>query len=184
MEPSGLIYKENYITDRHEHSLLMQISEIEWAEDRTQVYEHSLPQWADSLAMALRQDRLLPVEPNQVVVTEIDNGKSTPHHFDNRTKYDNTIVMLNLNFPSAVTFTNKYDPGSKVGDTIVRVLEPRSLLVLSGPARYWWTHSVPPQFAGRYISITFRTILEELFQINDQLIFDARALGGIVSSVL
>lgn len=48
-------------------------------------------------------------------------------------------------------------PRRKPSETVSIVLEPRSLYVMSGPARWQWQHSIPPVEALRY-SVTLRTL--------------------------
>lgn len=55
------------------------------------------------------------------------------------------------------------------GNTATQVLAPRSLLVLSGEARFNWTHGIPARKSdvidgkkiarGRRVSLTFRTVI-------------------------
>lgn len=58
----------------------------------------------------------------------------------------------------------------KQGQEVPLLIEPRSLVVMQGDARYSWKHSIPPRkkdtYEGRIIersrrvSLTFRTILK------------------------
>jgi alkylated DNA repair dioxygenase AlkB len=48
-------------------------------------------------------------------------------------------------------------PYKKEGKLVSTILEPRSLYVISGPARWQFQHSIPAVPALRY-SITFRTL--------------------------
>ena len=55
------------------------------------------------------------------------------------------------------------------GDSLTRLLEPQSLLVLQGEARFGWKHGIPARKVdlidgqkiarGRRVSLTFRTVV-------------------------
>lgn len=66
-----------------------------------------------------------------------------------------TVAGVSLASPCRMRF-RRYPPVPRSRDTIDVALEPRSLYVLRGEARWAWQHSIAPTPALRY-SITFRT---------------------------
>jgi alkylated DNA repair dioxygenase AlkB len=51
----------------------------------------------------------------------------------------------------------RFKPYKKEGKIFSTILEPRSIYVIRGPARWQYQHSIPPVENLRY-SITFRTL--------------------------
>jgi alkylated DNA repair dioxygenase AlkB len=61
------------------------------------------------------------------------------------------------------------DPRSR--EQVTRTLEPRSALVLKGPARFEWTHAIPARKSdvvdgrrvprNRRLSVTFRNVIAQ-----------------------
>src|ERR1700722_6046339 len=91
----------------------------------------------------------------QVMVTEYKPGAGIGWHVD-RPSYEE-IVSVSFLAPCTLRLRRK------VGKTWERrsaQIEPRSVYLLSGPARTSWQHSIPPQGALRY-SVTLRTFRPE-----------------------
>jgi len=209
----GLTYKRDYLFIRQAEGILKQIDEAPWNHDlkrRTQHYGFKydytrrkvsmdldkcapLPKWADTIAMMLSQDKYMRPEPNQCIVNEYEPGQGIGAHVDCEPCFGNTVVSISLGGPCVMEFTNRSDPGEEIGKQYKLLLEHNSLLVLTGPARFWWTHAIPPRktdswkgqdiLRQRRVSLTFRTVLDEIYQIDDPLIIDMRAEGGLVTSV-
>lgn len=77
--------------------------------------------------------------------------------------FGDTIASLSLGSACVMDFTNV------TGEKQSHLLEPRSLLILSGDARYHWQHAIPARKSDKWngqsiprarrISLTFRTIV-------------------------
>jgi alkylated DNA repair dioxygenase AlkB len=95
----------------------------------------------------------LPVEDlKQVLVSEYTPGTPIGWHKD-REHYDRVVGVSLL---SAATFRFR----RQIDERWMRqsqLLEPRSVYLLTGPARDLWQHSIPAAPALRY-SVTFRTM--------------------------
>jgi alkylated DNA repair dioxygenase AlkB len=102
--------------------------------------------------------------PDQVIINEYQPGQGITPHIDCIPCFGETIVSISLNSPCVMEFTH-----SNANERIVKLLEPRSLIVLEGDARYKWQHAIPKRKTdnwsgqkftrGRRISLTFRTMI-------------------------
>jgi alkylated DNA repair protein (DNA oxidative demethylase) len=87
----------------------------------------------------------------QGMVTEYPPGAPIGWHRD--APQFGTVIGISLLTPARMRF-KPYKKEGKIGWTM---LEPRSLYVMSGPARWQFQHSIPALERLRY-SITFRTL--------------------------
>ena len=129
------------------------------------MYLGALPDWADELAHRLVSEKLVRQLPDQVIVNEYIGNQGITRHTDSNGFADD-IVTISLCDSWQMIFRKKGVKGKKVE----RLLEQRSATVLSGPARYDWTHEIPkrkkePLGSGkkrqdrkRCISLTFRKV--------------------------
>jgi alkylated DNA repair dioxygenase AlkB len=95
---------------------------------------------------------LPPDRLEEVLVTEYQAGAAIGWHRD--APPFGTVIGVSL--LSAVKMRLKPMGGGR-GDLVSIDLEPRSVYVFDGPARFEWQHSIPAAKALRY-SITFRTM--------------------------
>ena len=120
-----------------------------------------MPDWLSWLCSRLREERIFRETPNQVIINEYLPGQGIAPHVDYRSNYGSTVASLSLGSPVVMDFM------SKEKKKISHLLEPRSLFVLSGPARFDWKHGIAPRkmdhylgavvTRGRRLSCTFRT---------------------------
>lgn len=171
----GLQYLPDFITTKEERALIKAIDQQPWLHDLKRRVQHygykydykaravtadsylgSLPDWL----MPITQK--LPFKPDQAIVNEYLPGQGISAHVDCVPCFSDTIASLSLGSGVIMQFTNgqeKHDP----------YLESRSLIILSGPARYEWTHAIPARKSdvvdgfkierGRRVSMTFRTVI-------------------------
>jgi alkylated DNA repair dioxygenase AlkB len=91
----------------------------------------------------------------QVLIAEYRPGTPLGWHRDVPDFED--VVGVSLLNEAAMRF-RPYPPSGSQSKQILKItLEPRSIYLLRGPARWDWQHSVPPVNALRY-SITLRTV--------------------------
>jgi len=105
---------------------------------------------------------LFEVEPDQVIVNEYLTGQGIAKHID-KSSFGAQVATISLceSWPMVFNGPN--------GETISKVLECRSLAVMTGDARYKWTHQITKRKSDlvgksrvrrvRRVSLTFRTIL-------------------------
>ena len=182
-EITGLTYIPDFITWDEEASLLSEIDEQPWLHDlkrRVQHYGYKydykaravnedaclgpLPNWLKGICQRLYKEHIFPDLPDQVIVNEYLPGQGISAHIDCVPCFGDTIASLSLGSAAAMQFSS---PKSERKEEFY--LDARSLIVLSGPARYEWCHAVPARKSdmvggfkierGRRISLTFRNII-------------------------
>lgn len=180
----GLTYIPNYLLPEEQDQLLAIIDQQPWLttlKRRVQHYGYRydytrrvidsslflgpLPVWAAHLAQRLHQNGFAPHIPDQLIVNEYEPGQGIASHIDCTPCFGDTILSISLGSACIMLFTHTR---SKV--QLPLLMEPRSLLILTGEARYAWKHGIPPRkmdvYQGqrierqRRVSLTFRTVLK------------------------
>ena len=105
----------------------------------------------------------MPQVPNQLIVNEYQPGQGISPHVDREDQFGETVISLSLGSQITMDFIKK-DTREKVS----LLLDPRSLVVLSGEARHEWMHGIPGRLSDevegeritrtRRVSLTFRTV--------------------------
>ena len=90
---------------------------------------------------------------DQVIVSRYSAGAGIGWHVDSPV-FDDAILGLSLGVPARL----QVRPGAGSMSASV-LLAPRSLYMLSGPARSEWEHRVVPHPSGLRYSVTFRTVI-------------------------
>jgi alkylated DNA repair dioxygenase AlkB len=176
----GLAYVEGWIAAEEERALLAAIDALPWSEElRRRVQHHGyryaykgrrvdaadqlgpLPGWAEALARRLVAEGRFATVPDQVIVNEYQPGQGISAHVDCVPCFGPTIASLSLGSGATMELGHK-----ATGERASVWLAPRSLLVLTGEARYAWRHAIPARKSdpghgprGRRVSLTFRTVL-------------------------
>jgi len=178
----GLRYLPHYLSKHTACALLEIIDRQPWVSDlnrRVQQYGYRydykrrsidqsqflgpLPDWALDLAERFVRDDFLSDVPDQLIVNEYQPGQGITPHVDCVPCFAETILSLSLGSPCAMNFTQT---GRRTPVSLI--LEPESLLILQGEARYRWKHCLPARKTDvingkkmprqRRISLTFRTV--------------------------
>lgn len=178
----GLHYCSNYIDEAEQHALLDIIDQQPWLtglKRRVQHYGYKydykarmvtpelylgpLPDWLIPLAMRLHHERLFSAIPDQAIINEYLPGQGISAHVDCVPCFGKEIASLSLGSACVIEFTHARD------NKQTKVLEPCSLFVLSGAARYEWQHCIPARKSdviggvkinrARRVSITFRKVI-------------------------
>jgi alkylated DNA repair dioxygenase AlkB len=174
----GLRYVSEYL-DRETHDrLLTAVDQHQWlmsVDHRVQIYGYTyrhatrstfrigdLPQWAAEIGVRLCDDGLLPQFPDQMVANDYQPGSGIFAHVDQAVLGD-IVASVSLGSTCMMRFSN-----SETRRTEELLLEPRSVLVLSGEARWAWQHEIPARAVdiwqneerhrARRVSLTFRVI--------------------------
>lgn len=179
----GLTYLPNFITPAQEAELVTMIDQQPWLSDlkrRVQHYGYKydyqarnvtqslalgpIPAWLEVYCEGLYEQGLFPAKPDQVIINEYQPGQGIASHIDCIPCFEGTIASLSLGSPCVMDFTH-----SKTNEKIAVLLEPRSLCILSGDARYVWKHGIAGRKTdkhqgigfsrGRRISMTFRKVV-------------------------
>lgn len=178
----GLHYCSNYIDEAEQQELLGIIDQQPWLADlkrRVQHYGYKydykarmvtpelylgpLPDWLMSPANRLHSEGLFSAIPDQAIINEYLPGQGISAHIDCVSCFGREIGGISLGSACVMEFTHPHH------DKQTKVLEPCSLFVLSGPARYEWQHCIPARKSdvmggikinrARRISITFRKVI-------------------------
>lgn len=122
-----------------------------------------LPDWLREVARQVEQVGEFDRTPDQVIVNEYEPGQGIAPHVDCEPCFGPIVATLSLGSQVEMRLRRK-DPS--VEQTCV--LPSRSLAVLSGPARYEWTHEIAKRKSdvingirtprSRRVSLTFRTV--------------------------
>ncbi len=167
---------------------MLQIDEMSWSSELKRRIQHygyrynykarrvdgtsylgQLPEWLGYLCDRLVGQMIFDTRPDQVIINEYEPGQGISPHTDCIPCFGDTIASLSLKSNCMMKFGKTHiDSHSSDMDDIEVTLEPRSLLVIKGEARYDWKHSIPARgsdvFGGvrvprsRRISLTFRTV--------------------------
>ena len=173
--PEGFLYREKFLSEAEEASLLEKIRGLEFeafdfhgyiARRRIVTYgwdydfatrkaseaARPIPEFLEEIRV--RAAEVAGVEGKDLVealVTEYSAGTPIGWHRD----APQFGVIVGISLASACRMRLK--PYRKPGKVLSLMLEPRSIYVMRGPARWRFQHSIPAVEALRY-SITFRTL--------------------------
>lgn len=173
----GLRYIENYLSPEQENLLIKTIDEQQWLSDlkrRVQHYGYKydyrnanqvyylglIPKWLIPLCDKLVNDGIKDAT-NQVIINEYLPGQGISQHVDCIPCFNDVICSLSLGSACSMEFIKE--------EKLSVFLDRRSLLILSGEARYNWKHGIAARkydldcgvkvMRSRRISITFRTVI-------------------------
>ena len=122
--------------------------------------QEPLPDWGAAIAQRIYTDRLTTSLPNQMLANRYLPGEGISFHTD--APGFEEVVSLSLLSACVMEFRQ-----AETGEKQKIWLEPRSLLILSGAARWQWQHGIMNRKRDRHlgreqmrelrISLTFRT---------------------------
>ncbi|MBC6983508.1 alpha-ketoglutarate-dependent dioxygenase AlkB [Caulobacter sp. 17J80-11] len=173
--PEGFVYRPEVLTPDEEARLAARLAELAFApfEFRGYLGKRQVVSFGwryDFTAGGLRPAAPIPdflkplrvraaeaagltaADLQQALVTQYPPGAAIGWHKD-RPEFAE-VVGVSLLAPGLLRFRR---PGGRGWERASLTVEPRSLYVLAGPARYAWEHSLPPVGGLRY-SITFRRL--------------------------
>lgn len=179
----GLNYIPDFITLAEEASLLDTIDHQPWLTDLKRRVQHygwkydytarkvdesmrlgALPDWLRDYCQRLYDDGHFPKVPDQVIINEYQPGQGIAPHIDCVPCFEETIASLSIGTPCMMDFTHP-----ATSEKVAHLLEPRSLIIFSGDARYQWKHGIAARKTdkyegqviqrGRRISLTFRNVI-------------------------
>jgi alkylated DNA repair dioxygenase AlkB len=175
--PSGFLYAPDFLTESEERDLLVTIGtlpfeafnfhgyiakrrivEYGWEYDfgkRKATSTQPIPEYLAPVRERAAAFAGLPIEQLvEAVVTEYPPGAPIGWHRD--VPQFEVVIGISLSSQSRMRFK----PYKAAGKIVSQILEPRSIYVLRGPARWEYQHSIPAVEAVRY-SITFRTLRQK-----------------------
>lgn len=181
-EVNGLTYIRNFISQSEQDLLLPKIYQQPWLTDLKRRVQHygykydyakhvtnqsmyigELPDWCLAIASRLHQS-YSSTFPDQMIVSEYEPGQGVASHVDCKTCFGDPIISLSLASACFMDFSHK-----KRGEKKSILLEPRSLIVMQGEARYEWKHAIAKRKSdklngqvikrNRRVSLTFRNVI-------------------------
>ncbi|RZK76729.1 MAG: alpha-ketoglutarate-dependent dioxygenase AlkB [Pedobacter sp.] len=176
----GLFLYPNFITKEREEQLLTEIDSQIWMVDyarRLQYYGFrneleepyqlisiplAIPKEIYSLSKEIVEEKLLDLQPDQVIINEYIPGEGIRPHKD-RNYYENQICGVNLGSSCIMRFIR-----GKNLEIIDVEIPQRSMYIMQDDARKIWTHGIPPRkkdnvngnitLRARRVSITYRKV--------------------------
>ena len=174
--PEGLIYVPDFMSVAEQMKLLVAIDERKWSQELKRRVQHygyrydykarqvdrsmrlgPLPDFVQDVLNELRMHEAVRSDFDQLIVNEYLPGQGIAAHIDCEPCFEDRIAIISLGWRYEIEF--QY-PKSRSSVTLM--LAQGSLLVLSGPARYEWTHQIRPRLKDhgvsrqRRVSLTFR----------------------------
>ena len=179
-EVPGLLYVPDFLSEVEEQELITTIDNGDWSHVLKRRVQHfgwryeykdrkidlsmrlgPLPRWALVLAERLKKKGLLPHLPDQVIVNEYIGRQGISKHTDCVPCFEDGVAMLSLIESWEMIFRK----GGKASKRVSKLLARRSIAVISGDARYKWTHEIPSRLTEpgglrrhRRVSVTFRKV--------------------------
>jgi alkylated DNA repair dioxygenase AlkB len=182
MAVPGLKYVAAFLSSSEEAALLDSVDAEPWRTDLKRRVQHygyrydyttrtvdssaflgMLPAWAQQTAARLVADGHMSDTPNQLIVNEYEPGQGINAHIDSIPSFGPIVCSLTLG--SHCVMELSHIDGGEIERLL---LEPASLVVLAGDARYKWRHGIPARTSdtvgdtvltrSRRVSLTFRTV--------------------------
>ena len=179
----GLVYAADFVTSDEAARIIAHIDEAAWSEELRRRVQHygfkydykvrsinesmraaPLPQWAVSLGNRLVKRGLFEVAPDQVIVNEYLPGQGIASHVDCVPCFGGAVASVSFLSSCVMSFTQLAGAGSVDVD-----LEPGSVVLLTGEARFDWKHGISARLQdkiggiarprSRRVSATFRTVV-------------------------
>lgn len=181
--PPGSVLIPDFVSSTRESELLGWIDDQHWRDDLRRRVQHygwlydyrarhvSADAYVGPLPTALRPEcdllcstGLFDEQPSQIIVNEYEPGQGIAPHVDCVPCFGPVIASLSLGSQCEFVFSKKSNDAK-----ISLLLEPGSLLVFGGAARFEWAHGIPARKSDlvrgmrkpreRRVSLTYRTML-------------------------
>lgn len=191
--PDGLRYIPEALSARYQELVIDLLNNEEWSTDlgrRTQHYGYKYsysisepqtvklaptkppPSFLNCLAGSLYKTKTLKDYPNQIIVNEYEPGQGIGKHRDHYPIFGYDVATLSLGSGIEMQFEPYKNYKKELPtDPLKLYLEPGSVLVFGGDARYKYSHEIKKRksdivngkkiIRGKRISITFRHVNEE-----------------------
>jgi alkylated DNA repair dioxygenase AlkB len=179
----GLKYVPQFISNEEHNELLQAINKEKWLTDLKRRVQHygwkydykarsidysmylgELPNWAKSIAERLHQLSYISKIPDQLIINEYQPGQGIANHVDCEPCFGETIISVSLGSACVMDFIN-----IKSKEKIEIMLEPRSLVIITGEARHDWSHGIASRKTDEFngvkkerqvrVSLTFRNVI-------------------------
>lgn len=178
--PPGLLYFPNWLTESEEVALLREIDSRDFDNTLSRRVQHygarydyragvtkgigsapPIPPELLAVAERLVSEGIFRTSVDQVIINEYVGDQGIAPHIDSQ-GFGDAVATVSLLETWPMEFV------SPDGCSLKVLLDRRSLAVMTGPARYEWTHSIPKRKTteqggiriarGRRLSVTLRTL--------------------------
>lgn len=179
----GLTYIPNFIDKSEIKSFINTINAEPWLSDikrRVQHYGYKydykarsidysmflgqLPDWIMPTAQRLHNEGYIDKTPDQMIINEYKPGQGIANHVDCQPCFGDTLISISLGSLCIMDFINL-----QTKQKVEIMLESGSAVVLTGDARYKWTHGIAQRKTDKFnevkterklrISMTFRSVI-------------------------
>ena len=191
----GLKLVRNFLTEAEEREIIAKIDTNDWSNELERRVQHygwrydyksrqvdpsmhigPLPDWANRVAQRLVDEGYLGILPDQVIVNEYRENQGIAPHIDSESSFADGVAMISMRETWEMVFKKR-----RGREKVTRKLERRSATILTGEARYGWTHAIPKRKSepgavkpgnkkpsriprDRRISLTFRKVVATIQQ--------------------
>ena len=189
--PPGIIYIPNFITMDEEQNIVRNLDNSKWSEQLQRRVQHfgivfdyhnktvgdvakdPFPSWTcdlvDRIEHYVEETHACRIKLDQLTCNEYKPGIGISSHCDTHTPFGDFIPVVSLLEP--IAFDMSPDPTLNGYPARVSLwIEPRSLFIMSGEARYGWKHAIAKRLSDtdpqghriartRRISLTFREVV-------------------------
>lgn len=178
--PPGLILRADWLTGEESRVLLEEIDAQPWMNDLSRRVQHYGWKYDYTLRDLTPDQYLGPIPPmfsrvieklasvpefgasaEQIIVNEYEPGQGIAAHVD-RFTFGDVVASVSLGSEWPMEFS------SRDGQTVEVFMPVGALLLMTGPARFEWTHQIRPRRSdrrdglriqrSRRVSLTFRTL--------------------------
>lgn len=175
MQVPGLYYVPNYLSTEEQELLTQELLKSTWnmslsrrtlhygynysysnkgltkIADIPELYKNLISK--DRINNAIKIDLLKDENFDQLIINEYVSNQGIAKHIDKVNIFGPIIICISLGCSTNITFR-------KDNNTFVQFVEPNSLYIMSGDARYTYTHEIKKQVQkGIRYSLTFRTVI-------------------------
>lgn len=155
----GLYIIPEFLSKEEESVLLKKIKRNDWLDDLKRQVQHygykydykttkvdkikeKLPEWSlDPIIKRAIKKGLIKEMPDQLIINKYEPGEGIGAHTDSNV-FGDTIISTSLQSPTTFEYVGRKDT-PYLGKKYLLWLEPRSLLIMQGDARWKFTHSMP-----------------------------------------
>ncbi len=161
----GLMYIDDFLTPEEEASLIEEINMKPWdtsIKRRVQHYGYrydyaskkalenigKLPDFTLPVIKRIMDRKLMSREPEQLIINEYKPGQGIAPHTDHTAFFEDEIISISLGSSVVMDFINGKETKSVL-------LKRRSLLLMTGDARYRWKHTIAARKVDKIENLSF-----------------------------
>ncbi|CAL4128276.1 unnamed protein product, partial [Meganyctiphanes norvegica] len=118
--------------------------------DKDEPLMDQIPELLNPILEKITSQNIMEYTPDQLTVNRYLPGQGIPPHVDTHSSFTDEILSLSLGSAVIMDFREV----SEDGQHYAVYLPPRSLCIMSGPARYIWSHGICPRMTDVVPSVS------------------------------